>query len=405
MRFWLVRLASVAVVLVGCFLLQQWAAASLTPYLQSLVFLAGGYVTLAVSLNLINGITGQFSIGHAAFYMIGAYTTAFLTATFFKAQPLDSTAWVVLMVVAGSVVAGIAGLVVGLPSLRLRGDYLAIVTLGFGEIIRIVVQNVKALGGSFGIDCRVEPAPPSIMLMWLLAILTIAVCRNLLKSAHGLPFLAVREDEIASSAMGVQVTKVKVTAFVVGSMFAGAAGAIYAPFQVFITPLNFDMYQSFIVLTMVVMGGTGSVTGSAIAGLLLYLLPEYLRLMKQPGTSKAISLGGPAVAAGLVGVIVLVWLLRVVQAKVVGSKWQRWAGNLGALAATALLVYLGSLALQAVPFLRARTYTMAELRMAIFALVLIALMLLRPAGIMGHHEFSWDGIGRWLRRRTSGAKA
>ncbi|MGE3127724.1 MAG: branched-chain amino acid ABC transporter permease [Fimbriimonadaceae bacterium] len=405
MKFGVVRIASIGLALVACYLLQQWASANLTPYLQSLVFLAGGYVTLAVSLNLINGITGQFSIGHAAFYMIGAYTTAFLTATFFQSQPLDSTAWVVLMAGAGAIAAGIAGLVVGLPSLRLRGDYLAIVTLGFGEIIRVVVQNVKALGGSFGIDCRVDPAPPSIMLIWLLAILTIAICRNLLKTAHGLPFLAVREDEIASSAMGVQVTKAKVTAFIVGSMFAGAAGAVYAPFQVFITPLNFDMYQSFIVLTMVVMGGTGSITGAAVAGLLLYLLPEYLRLMKQPGTTKAISLGGPAVAAGLIGTIVLVWLLRVAAEKLVGSKWQRWGGNVGALVIAGLVVFIGTKLLSSVPFLLEKRYTMAELRMAIFALVLIALMLLRPQGIMAHHEFSWDGIGKWLKRKQAGAKA
>jgi branched-chain amino acid transport system permease protein len=257
MKFWLVRLASVVAAVGACWMLQVWATSALTGYATSLVVLSGIYVTLAVSLNLINGITGQFSIGHAAFYMVGAYSCAFFTQKFFTQQSLDSMAWIVLMVVVSACIAGVAGLLVGLPSLRLRGDYLAIVTLGFGEIIRVVVQNMPALGGSYGIDCRIEPKLPSVMLVWLLAIACIAICRNLLKTAHGLPFLAVREDEIASSAMGVRVTNIKVVAFVVGSMLAGAAGALYAPFQEFMGPTNFDMYQSFIVLTMVVLGGTG----------------------------------------------------------------------------------------------------------------------------------------------------
>lgn len=401
MKFGLVRLGSILAALAGCWAVQQWASTSLTPYMQSLVFLTAVYITLAVSLNLINGITGQFSIGHAAFYMIGAYTSAFFTARFFHGQSLDSTAWVIVMAAAGAIVAGVAGLLVGLPSLRLRGDYLAIVTLGFGEIIRVLVQNIPALGGSYGIDCLLNPQPPSIMLIWLLAILCIAMCRNLLKSIHGLPFLAVREDEIASSAMGVQVTRVKVTAFIVGSMFAGAAGAIYAPYQAFITPLNFDMYQSFIVLTMVVLGGTGSITGAAIAGLALYLLPEYLRLVKAPGTEQALTVSGPSVAAGIIAVIVMVWLMRKANAKFVGRIWAQRGAGIVVLGAAALVAFLCEAGFKNVPFLVAKAYTMAELRMAIFSLILISLMLLRPSGLMGHHEFSWNGVSSWLRRKKA----
>jgi branched-chain amino acid transport system permease protein len=401
MKFWAVRLASLLLAIGACYGLQQVATASLTDYAVSLVVLSGIYVTLAVSLNLINGITGQFSIGHAAFYMIGAYTCAFLTKEFFAAQPLDSTAWVVLMVVASAIVTGIAGLIVGLPSLRLRGDYLAIVTLGFGEIIRVIAQNIPALGGSYGIETKLEPKVPSVMLVWLLAILCIAVCRNLLRTSHGLPFLAVREDEVASSAMGVRVTKVKVTAFVVGSMLAGAAGALYAPFQVFMGPLNFDMYQSFIVLTMVVLGGTGSITGAAVAGLLLYLLPEYLRLLKDPRTGKELVLDGAVVAAGLLATIVLVWLMRRVQGKHHGAGGMRYLANLGALGGAALFGVAADLLLRGVPFLMSREYKMADLRMAIFSLVLIALMLLRPQGLLGESELGWKGLGTRFRRRPA----
>ncbi len=144
------------------------------------------FATLAVSLNLINGITGQFSIGHAAFYLIGAYTTGFITIKYYEQANLNPTLWLVLMVFAGAIASGIVGFIVGLPSLRLRGDYLAVVTLGFGEIVRIIVQNQEVIGGSYGMSIPVKITP--LWMVVLLLIFCIAVCRNLLKTAHGLKF-------------------------------------------------------------------------------------------------------------------------------------------------------------------------------------------------------------------------
>ncbi|RYG19052.1 branched-chain amino acid ABC transporter permease, partial [bacterium] len=297
--FWPVRLGSVALAIGGCLLLDV-VARGMDSFAQRLIMLAALYVVLAVSLNLINGITGQFSMGHAAFYQVGAYTTMVLAESLKAPHGLPGPVWVILMMVAGAITASIAGLLVGLPSLRLRGDYLAIVTLGFGEIVRIVVQNQPSLGGAYGKN--VAPQFQYIWLTWLLAIVVIAVCRNLLKTAHGLPFLAVREDETAALAMGVNVTRTKVVAFVIGSAFAGAAGAVFAHFEGFVSPNQFTMAQSFIIVTMVVLGGTGSITGSAFAAVLLFYLPEKMRDLSN------VSLAGVAGAA--MALVVAVVVLR-----------------------------------------------------------------------------------------------
>src|SRR5579862_2936681 len=256
--FWGKRLLSLAAGIGLCFLI-DFLAHRQSDYSQRLIVLAGLYVTLAVSLNLINGITGQFSIGHAAFYQVGAYTAGLVSLKFFANAHLPPLVWLLVVMFAGAVTAALAGLVVGLPSLRLRGDYLAIVTLGFGQIINIIAKNQQILGKAYGMD--ISPRIPSIFMVWLLAIFTIAICRNLLKNVHGLSFLAVREDEVAGAAMGVNVTRIKVTSFVLGSAFAGAAGALYAHAIGFISLTNFSMDVSFIMLTVVVLGGTRSITG------------------------------------------------------------------------------------------------------------------------------------------------
>ncbi len=257
----------------------------------SLLVLCGLYATLAVSLNLINGITGQFSIGHAGFYAVGAYVggawTMLMRPALEKSLPILHTGTqigdhlnLLIALVLGTVCAGLTGLLVGLPSLRLRGDYLAIVTLGFGEVIRIVILNTDAVGGPRGFTPITELVNNhGIPLFWVYGLLVVVVLfsRNLLKSAQGLKFLAVREDEIAADAMGVNTTKVKVTAFVIGSAFAGAAGVLYAHCQTGITPDSFDMNTSIIITTMVVLGGTGSISGSLLAGMVLTALPELLR--------------------------------------------------------------------------------------------------------------------------------
>jgi branched-chain amino acid transport system permease protein len=387
--FWGTRLLSIVLALAFCFGIGAMEG-SIPPFAFRILVLAGLYVTLSVSLNLINGITGQFSIGHAAFYQVGAYVTGFLTINYFDGQPLTAIPWLVIMMIAGAAGAGIVGLMVGLPSLRLRGDYLAIVTLGFGEIISIVTRNQKALGGSYGM--QIEPKIQAPWLVWLLAIICIAVCRNLIKTAHGLPFLAVREDEVASSAMGVNTTKTKVTAFVIGSAFAGAAGALYGHFESFITPDMFKMEVSFIILTMVVIGGTGSITGSTLAALFLFGLPEWLRTLKG-ADGNALQIPAPQVIAALFGVVVFVACARWVRDRY-HEKGMKLAGAYGSAVGIAVVASLLFRPLAAlIPSMAETSWEINSLRMVIFAVTLVVVMLLRPEGVLGHHEFSWA----WLR--------
>lgn len=392
MKFWAIRIGSILLAILGCFLLDRFAS-GLSDFSMRLVTLAGLYITLSVSLNLINGITGQFSMGHAAFYQVGAYTAAALTVHHYgKWGGITGPGWLVLMMVIGAVGAGIAGIIVGLPSLRLKGDYLAIVTLAFGEIIRIIVQNQEGIGGSFGMKVETKFAhifgptgTSGIWMVWLLAVVCIAVCRNLLKTAHGLPFLAVREDEVASSAMGVKVTSVKVIAFVLGSAFAGAAGALLAHYEGFVSPTMFTMEISFIILTMVVLGGTGSITGSVLAAIVLFYLPELLRDMK------------PIPAGTLIAAVVSAIAMIVVMKRIVdhfhGPKSKAAMLYVSAAIGAVVLTQLLGMALNGVPAIAANPpIESSKLRMVIFASTLIFLMLLRPQGVLGHLEFGWHAF-------------
>lgn len=386
--FWPVRIASLLGAILLCFVLQT-VGRGLDSFTQQLIVLGGLYVTLAVSLNLINGITGQFSIGHAAFYQVGAYASAYFGARFYHGMPM--VPWLIGMAVVGALAAAVAGLVVGLPSLRLRGDYLAIVTLGFGEIVRIVIQNQEALGGSGGMAVVPHAVPQPIMLVALLAVLCVAVCRNLLKTAHGLPFLSVREDEVASSAMGVNVTATKVIAFMLGSAFAGAAGALYANSLGAINPQLFTATVSISILSMVVLGGTGSITGSAVAALALFYIPEKMRDI----TDVRMSL----IVGGLVAIGLSVTGIRTVTARVHKGPAARaglYVGVVvaGIVVAEILAAILGHFG----PF--AGTVEGQKLRLVVSAVVLIVLMLVRPQGVFAHHEFSWSWVGKLLGRKT-----
>lgn len=396
-RFWGVRLGSLALAIGGSYLLQMIAGHS-NDYIQRLVAFAGLYVILAVSLNLINGITGQFSVGHAAFYQVGAYVSGYVSLTNYHGQPI--VLWAIMMMVVGAAAAGIAGLIVGLPSLRLKGDYLAIVTLGFGEIIRIIVQNTQAVGMSAGFN--VSPGIKSIALIWIVAITSIAVCRNLLKTAHGLPFLAVREDEVASLAMGVNITATKVIAFVVGSAFAGIAGTLLALHEQFLTPQLFGMDVSFIILTMVVLGGTGSITGSAVCAIFLSLLPELLRSFKG-SDGQEIAFPIPVVAGVLIGLGCYVAAIRQITEGKVHTRKEKWRYAAGGLSASLMIAVLVSLALGHVPAIAAMKSAAGQLRMVIFSVTLIVVMLLRPQGIFAHHEFSWDFVAKLLGRKPADA--
>ncbi|HLK16023.1 MAG TPA: branched-chain amino acid ABC transporter permease [Fimbriimonadaceae bacterium] len=395
--FWPKRIASIAIGIGACFLIQAVAGKMFDFYGLRLVALAGLYVTLAVSLNLINGITGQFSIGHAAFYQIGAYFTGYLSIHYFAAgagKVGGPVVWLIAMMIVGALGATIAGFVVGLPSLRLRGDYLAIVTLGFGEILRIIVQNQEALGGAYAM--KDIPTIQSLWLVWALAFLCIAVCRNLLKTARGLTFVAVREDEVASAAMGVDVTKVKITAFMVGSAFAGAAGALLAHYEGLITPQTFAMDVSFIILTMVVLGGTGSITGSVVAAIFLSYLPEYLRNLKAPDGGTLYVTGATCLQWMLTifaAVVLIRWISRSLQFPLVQRLGLYAAAVVGALVIGKLLGFGVNL----ISGLAAIQIDAGQLRMAIFAVALISVMLIRPQGIFAHHELSLT----WLRGLVS----
>lgn len=223
-------------------------------------------VMLAVSLHLVIGITGQFSIGHAGFLALGAYISAIFT------MKLDQP--FIVAIIAGAVVAALAGAIVGIPTLRLKGDYLAIATLGFAEIIRIIFLNIDYVGGAAGMQVTHQSN-------WITAftcmVITILIIANFTKSRHGRACISIREDEIAADAMGINTTYYKVIAFVIGAFFAGVAGAIYAHNFYIIQPTTFGFLKSFDILIYVVLGGLGSLSGAVLAAILLTVISSMLQ--------------------------------------------------------------------------------------------------------------------------------
>jgi branched-chain amino acid transport system permease protein len=258
------------------------------PYYARVIMLAGINVILAVSLNLITGFTGQFSIGHAGFMAVGAYTSAYLTvyhaqywehslANVVGASVAHSLIFV-LAIIVGGIVAALAGLVVGIPSLRLRGDYLAIVTLGFAEIIRIVILNIDKVGGATGFTV---PGYTNFLWVGAFAVLSIVFVYNIVHSDLGRALVSIREDELAAEAMGINTTRYKVLAFVISSALAGMAGVLFGHYTQFLSTNDFQFIRSFEIIIMIVLGGMGSLTGSVFGAIVITLLPELLR--KLPG--------------------------------------------------------------------------------------------------------------------------
>lgn len=250
----------------------------LDAYFYSILVLAGINVILAASLNLVSGCTGQFSMGHAGFMSVGAYVSAFLSIAF-RQYGFEGPFAFLIALFAGSIAAAFAGFLVGLPSLRLKGDYLAIVTLGFGEIIRVVILNLDAVGGARGLPNIPAESNLGWVLFWM--VVTLYLLTQLLKSRHGRSFLAVREDEIAAEAMGVHTTRAKVQSFVIGAFFAGLAGGLFAHYLRYINPQTFDFNRSFEVIIMVVLGGMGNLWGSAAAAVFLTVVREALRPLQE----------------------------------------------------------------------------------------------------------------------------
>jgi branched-chain amino acid transport system permease protein len=197
------------------------------------------------------------------------------TALSFLPVVLSDQVFLLLAVLVGGIAAAVCGFVVGLPSLRLRGDYLAIVTLGFGEIIRVVVQNTDAFGRSLGLSGIPQSADPFMVGFWVF--LVVLVARRIAGSSHGRSLWAIREDEVAAEAMGVDTTGYKVRAFVISSFFAGVAGGLFAHFVPIINPNSFTFIRSMEIVVMIVLGGLGSTTGAIVAAVFLTLLPEAMR--------------------------------------------------------------------------------------------------------------------------------
>lgn len=222
-------------------------------------------IILAVSLNLITGFTGQFSIGHAGFMAVGAYMSAVFTVKL--GLPYISG------ILAGAGAAAILGFAIGLPTLRLKGDYLAIATLGLGEIIRITILNIPYVGGASGL--MGIPRYTTFTWAFLLMVITVLFIKNFINSSHGRACISIRENEIAAEAMGVDTTKYKVIAFTIGAAFAGVAGGLFSHYFYIAHPASFTFMKSFDILTMVVLGGMGSITGSIVTAILLtYLSAE-----------------------------------------------------------------------------------------------------------------------------------
>lgn len=326
-------LAPVAIAIAVLALLQ--AATASSEYFVYLSLLVGVNVVLAVSLNVINGMTGQFSIGHAGFMAVGAFSSALVSMQLdqyqlgFLPDAVGRQLFFFVSLAVGGALAGLCGFVVGLPSLRLRGDYLAIVTLGFGEIILVVVRNTPALGGALGLSGT--PQHTTFFSVWFAVFVVILFARRLLASPHGRNLVAIREDEVAAEAMGVDTTSYKVRAFVVSSFFAGVAGGLFAHFQSIITPGDsFSFVKSMEIVVMIVAGGLGSTTGAVVAAVVLTLLPEAMRAV-------FITVGGSNAALA---------------------------------------------------------QSIDQLRKPIFGLLLVVMMLTRPQGLFGTHE-AWD----WFKRK------
>ena len=246
----------------------SFASGAFNRYYLGIAIDVGINIILAVSLNLINGHTGQFSLGHAGFMAVGGYIAAKITL-------VGGPALFVPALLAGGLVAALAGFAVGVPSLRLRGDYLAIVTLGFGEIIRVIFQTSETFGAATGLTGIAKLT--TFGWAWGLAALTVYVVACLVNSTYGRGFIAVHDDEIAASAMGINPVRYKVTAFVIGAFFAGLAGGLYAHHKLVLKPDGFDFVKSIEIVVMVILGGMGRTAGVILAAIILTILPELLR--------------------------------------------------------------------------------------------------------------------------------
>jgi len=248
--------------------------ASIDPYLLQILVNIGVAIVLALGLNVIVGLTGQLSLGHAAFMSIGAFTSAMITIK--TGLPFS------LNLVATGIFTALVAAIIGFPILRLTGDYLAICTLGFAEIVKVFFLNFEPTNKALGLTVpAAKTSIPMPIYVWGVAILAIILVTFVQNSRFGRALKAIREDEIAAEAMGINITRYKIQAFALGSLMAGVGGGLYAHFLSYINPSDFGFLKSVDILSMVVLGGLGSVPGTVIGSSVLASAPEFLRFMSQ----------------------------------------------------------------------------------------------------------------------------
>ncbi|MHB1653057.1 MAG: branched-chain amino acid ABC transporter permease [Desulfitobacteriaceae bacterium] len=266
---WFIQVIMVLIILVVTGLVAKGLAMVVPPYYMQIGFFVGINIIVILGLNLITGVTGQLTLGHAAFMSIGAYSSAISTVTYHI--PF------LLAILIGGLVAGIFGVIIGFPSLRLDGDYLAIATLGFAEIAKVQITNMNITGGAIGFrGIKQLSTFPIIMVIMVMVLFAVFWLEN---SRNGRAMLAVREDEVASATMGINTTLYKIQAFTIGAFCAGIGGALYAHAITFIQPNDFGFMKSIELLSMAVLGGLGSIPGMIIGATVLTVAPEALRFM------------------------------------------------------------------------------------------------------------------------------
>ena len=240
-------------------------------YWLGIIMIAGINIILASSLNLATGYLGQLTLGHAGFMSVGAYVSA-LCSIHLELPFIAS----LLM---GAIIAAIIGVIIGIPTLRLKGDYLCIITLAFNEIIRVIMVNLSITNGSKGLVGI--PRSTNFAIVFFSAAVTVFVIYSIVKSRHGRAIISIREDETASELSGIPTTYYKILAFAISAFFAGLAGGLYAHYITVISPKVFDYNKSVEILVIVVLGGMGNWKGSIIAAIVMTILPEYLRAFSQ----------------------------------------------------------------------------------------------------------------------------
>lgn len=330
-------------------MIEQLLSNYLSSYQIQILSFIGIFTILAISLDIVNGYTGQFSIGHAGFMAVGGYVAAYLT--FYHQVPF------VLATLAGALAAALFGLIIGIPTLRLRGDYLAIATLGFAEIIRVAILNLDVVGGARGFAGIANLS--NFDTVFVFTLISFILLYNFTRSAYGRALQSIREDEIAAECMGVPTTYFKVLAFVVAAFFAGIAGSLYGHYLMFLHPNDFGLLRSIEILLMIVLGGMGNLWGAFLGAIVLSILPEALRTYN-----------------GIVYTMVVVYLVGVAISYQKGKyNLLKWIAGIviAGLTVVSLLVFGKDILVK---------YA-GQMRMIIYSMLLILMMLFQSSGLIG----------------------